>query len=216
MAEDDENKLQEDESLSSAAESENSEQKNSERAENEENKGLIQSLFTAGNKLLTLPNSQTISIGDDTRRLLALFSNGQFLVVETHKFDGRVMSFQVLAKRKGLRFGQPIFVTQNELNAPTTKKRTSNASPIASSAPWMFSITSHIAPPLKFSGDCVSSCQTSASFLFHVFKEFCRFCTTQLSDTAYTSFSQSLLSSWLNLLSSKNKISRAIFIVRLM
>jgi len=117
MAEDDENKLQEDESLSSAAESENSEQKNSERAENEENKGLIQSLFTAGNKLLTLPNSQTISIGDDTRRLLALFSNGQFLVVETHKFDGRVMSFQVLAKRKGLRFGQPIFVTQNELNA---------------------------------------------------------------------------------------------------
>ncbi|MBR1605355.1 MAG: Flp pilus assembly complex ATPase component TadA [Alphaproteobacteria bacterium] len=82
-----------------------------------EKTGLIQSLFVAGNKLLTLPNSETISVGDDTRRLLALFSDGRFLVVEAHRFDGRVMSFQALAKRKGLRFGNPIFVTQNELNA---------------------------------------------------------------------------------------------------
>ena len=82
-----------------------------------EKTGLIQSLFVAGNKLLTLPNSETISIGDDTRRLLALFSDGRFLVVETHRFDGRVMSFQALAKRKGLRFGNPTYVTQNELNA---------------------------------------------------------------------------------------------------
>jgi len=79
--------------------------------------GLIQSLFVAGNKLLTLPDSETISVGDDTRRLLALFSDGRFLVVESHRFDGRVMSFQALAKRKGLRFGNPTFVTQNELSA---------------------------------------------------------------------------------------------------
>lgn len=78
---------------------------------------LIKSLFYGSNKLLTLANSDVISIDDSTRRLLALFSDGHFLVVETHKFDGRVMSFQVLAKRKGLRFGKPIFVTQNELNA---------------------------------------------------------------------------------------------------
>ena len=99
------------------AESSNSSQVKEQSSENVDKKNLIQSLFYAGNKLLTLPNSQEISIGDDTRRLLALFSDGKFLVVETHKFDGRVMSFQVLAKRKGLRFGKPIFVSQNELNA---------------------------------------------------------------------------------------------------
>ena len=89
-----------------------------ESTENEASKeGLIRSLFTAGNKLLTLPNSQVISINDDTRKLLALFSDGRFLVVETHKFDGRVMSFQALAKRKGLRFAKPMFVNQNELDA---------------------------------------------------------------------------------------------------
>ena len=82
-----------------------------------EKTGLIQTLFVPGNKLLTLPNSEAISIDDGTRRLLALFSDGHFLVVESHRFDGRVMSFQVLAKRKGLRLGSPTFVTQNELNA---------------------------------------------------------------------------------------------------
>lgn len=112
MAENDENTLQETETSDNT-----SEDNASESAISDEGKGLIQSLFCAGNKLLTLPNSQTISVGDDTRRLLALFSDGRFLVVETHKFDGRVMSFQVLAKRKGLRFGKPIFISQNELNA---------------------------------------------------------------------------------------------------
>ena len=70
---------------------------------------------------------------------------------------------------------------------PTTKKRTSSASPIAISAPCMSVITFHIAPPLKSSGDCVSSFHTSASLSFHVFKDFCRFCTTQLSDMSCTS-----------------------------
>lgn len=116
MAENDENTLQETETSSTGSDNA-SEDNTSEGAALDDGKGLIQSLFSAGNKLLTLPNSQTISVGDDTRRLLALFSDGRFLVVETHKFDGRVMSFQVLAKRKGLRFGKPIFISQNELNA---------------------------------------------------------------------------------------------------
>ena len=87
-------------------------------AEDEANKrNLLQLLFAGGNKLLTASNSDTLSIGDDTRRLLALFADGHFLVVESHKFDGRVMSFQVLAKRKGLRLAKPTFISQNELNA---------------------------------------------------------------------------------------------------
>ncbi len=100
---------------SSEPKKESAEEENEETEVNKE--GLINSLFTNGNKLLTLPNSQVISINDDTRKLLALFSDGRFLVVETHKFDGRVMSFQALAKRKGLRFSKPMFVNQNELDA---------------------------------------------------------------------------------------------------
>ena len=110
----------EEEKRTVATDAEAQEQKNgqgSSDTKDENGAGLIQSLFYAGNKLLTLPNSQSITIDDGTRRLLALFSDGRFLVVETHKFDGRVLSFQVLAKRKGLRFGKTIYVSQNELNA---------------------------------------------------------------------------------------------------
>lgn len=112
--------VDEDENRAAAAE-DNAQEQNGQTSSTSKEEGggtgLIQSLFYAGNKLLTLPNSQSISIDDGTRRLLALFSDGRFLVVETHKFDGRVLSFQVLAKRRGLRFGQTIYVSQNELNA---------------------------------------------------------------------------------------------------
>lgn len=59
----------------------------------------LENYFATGVQLLTLPGSE-IMINDDTRRLLALFSNGRFLVSETHKFDGRVLSFEVLARKK--------------------------------------------------------------------------------------------------------------------
>ena len=51
------------------------------------------------------------------RGLLALFSDGRFLVSESHKFDGRVLSFEVLARKKKLTIGKPEYVSQNELNA---------------------------------------------------------------------------------------------------
>ena len=72
--------------------------------------------FSNGNRLLTLPGS-SLAVNDDTRRLLALFSDGRFLVVETHKFDGRVLSFEVLARKKKLAIAKPTYVSQNELNA---------------------------------------------------------------------------------------------------
>ncbi len=76
----------------------------------------LENYFATGVQLLTLPGSE-IMINDDTRRLLALFSNGTFLVSETHKFDGRVLSFEVLARKKKLLISKPIYVSQNELNA---------------------------------------------------------------------------------------------------
>lgn len=77
---------------------------------------ILDQLFGHGNMLLTLPGSSLV-INDDTRRLLALFSDGTFLVSESHKFDGRVLSFEVLARKKKLSIGKPRYVSQNELNA---------------------------------------------------------------------------------------------------
>lgn len=77
----------------------------------------IEALFQHGNRLLTLSSNANLVINDDTRCLLALFSDGRFLVSETHKFDGRVLSFEVLARKKKLTIGKPEYVSQNELNA---------------------------------------------------------------------------------------------------
>lgn len=77
----------------------------------------IEALFQHGNRLLTLSSNANLVINDDTRRLLALFSDGRFLVSETHKFDGRVLSFEVLSRKKKLTIGKPEYVSQNELNA---------------------------------------------------------------------------------------------------
>ena len=84
--------------------------------EPEKRSSLTDLYFANGNKLLTLPGSSLV-INDDTRRLLALFTDGRFLVVETHKFDGRVLSFEVLARKKKLNIAKPTYVSQNELNA---------------------------------------------------------------------------------------------------
>lgn len=81
-----------------------------------EQSSITEKYFSNGNKLLTLPG-MPLAINDDTRRLLALFSDGRFLVGETHKFDGRVLSFEVLVRRKKLPISKPIYVSQNEINA---------------------------------------------------------------------------------------------------
>ena len=82
-----------------------------------------------------------------------------------------------------------IFLTSAKLpqvlTTPTRKNNTSSAYPIACNEPWIFWITVHIVPPLKVSGDCVMSCHISAGFPFQVSSAFCRFCTTQLSDTGW-------------------------------
>jgi len=66
--------------------------------------------------LLTLPNSQLV-IDSDTRRLVALFSDGTYLVTKSHEFDGRVLSFEALAKRKKMLIKKPRIVSANEMSA---------------------------------------------------------------------------------------------------
>ncbi len=81
-----------------------------------ESGSILEKYFSNGNKLLTLSGSD-MAVNDDTRRLLALFTDGRFLVVETHRFDGRVLSFEVLARKKKLPIQKPTYVSQNELNS---------------------------------------------------------------------------------------------------
>ncbi len=86
------------------------------KIDSQKRSSISDTYFSNGNRLLTLPGSSLV-INDDTRRLLALFSDGRFLVVETHKFDGRVLSFEVLARKKKLNILKPTYVSQNEINA---------------------------------------------------------------------------------------------------
>ncbi len=78
--------------------------------------GILEKYFANGNSLLTLSGSE-MAVNDDTKRLLALFRDGRFLVVESHRFDGRVLSFEVLARKKKVPIQKPTYVSQAELNA---------------------------------------------------------------------------------------------------
>lgn len=84
-------------------------------------KSFIEGLFSNGNYLCTMPGAKlpdgtTLNINDETRRRLALFSDGQFLISAEHKFDGPVLNFQTIAAKKRLQIKPPRYITQNELN----------------------------------------------------------------------------------------------------
>ena len=120
MAEEEEKTVQENEIApevtTGAVSSVAKEEEKKEEIKSESGGSINETYFSNGNMLLTLPGS-TLAVNDDTRRLLALFSDGRFLVVETHKFDGRVLSFEVLARKKKLPISKPFYVSQNEINA---------------------------------------------------------------------------------------------------
>ena len=78
-----------------------------------DSKAFIEALFTNGNYLCTLPGAKlpdgsSLNVNDETRRRLALFSDGQFSVSSEHKFDGPVLNFQTIAMKKGLQM-QPLY-----------------------------------------------------------------------------------------------------------
>ena len=100
----------------SDAESVSLEAATSSSSQPEKKSSIVDTYFSNGNQLLTLHGSSLV-VNDDTRRLLALFSDGRFVVSENHKFDGRVLSFEVLARKKKLAILKPTYVSQNEINA---------------------------------------------------------------------------------------------------
>ena len=60
---------------------------------------LFDRLFYPGNKLLTVTGSD-FAISNETRRLLALFSDGTYLVSKDNRFDGAVYNFEATVKRR--------------------------------------------------------------------------------------------------------------------
>ena len=105
--------------------SENEEKKEAETNKQQDAKQnvreFIDSLFANGNYLCTLPDAKlpdgtSLNINDETRRRLALFSDGQFFIAQEHKFDGPVLNFQTIAAKKRLNLQPPQYISQNELN----------------------------------------------------------------------------------------------------
>ena len=78
-------------------------------------KEIANILFVNGNKLESSSDGK-FPVNTDTRNLLAFFSDGTFLVSNTHKFDGRVFSFQYLVKKKGGMIKKPIYVSMSVLS----------------------------------------------------------------------------------------------------
>jgi len=79
-------------------------------------KNILEELFANNNRLLTLPNSD-ILISDETRRLVALFSDGTYLVSRDHRFDGPVYNFEKTIKKRKIPIKPPSYVSQNEISA---------------------------------------------------------------------------------------------------
>ena len=77
---------------------------------------FMKSLFTEGITCVTAPNG-AFPIREEQRSLFALFSNGRFLVSDAHKFDGRVLSFEVMARKRRLQVGKPEYVNQEIIDA---------------------------------------------------------------------------------------------------
>lgn len=70
---------------------------------------FLKDLFDNDNVCITASGG-SLPVKDETRMLLALFSNGRFFVCETYKFDGKVLGFEYLAKKRHLQIGKPEYV----------------------------------------------------------------------------------------------------------
>lgn len=76
--------------------------------ENAETSELIDYLFSNGNRLLTATGAK-MEQTRDMQALVAYFSGGEIIVSRTHQFDGRVLSFLDLLRRRGYVMRTPFY-----------------------------------------------------------------------------------------------------------
>lgn len=76
--------------------------------ENSESKDIIDYLFSNGNRLLTATGA-ALELPRDTQGLLAYFTGGEIIISRTHRYDGRVLSFLDLLRRRGRVVNAPYY-----------------------------------------------------------------------------------------------------------
>ena len=88
----------------------------SELEETKVSSSLFQILFANDNRLLTGENGE-LNVDNETRRMLALFSDGTYIVDEDHRFDGKVLNFTATIKRRKIPISPPRYMSAAELAA---------------------------------------------------------------------------------------------------
>ena len=86
------------------------------QAETSKAQNIFQTLFANNNKVLTAEDGD-LNINSETRRMLVLFSDGTYLIDEAHRFDGQVLNFTAIAKRRKLIIHTPKYVSSQEIAA---------------------------------------------------------------------------------------------------
>ncbi len=76
--------------------------------ETAESKDIIDYLFSNGNRLLTATGA-IFELPRDTQSLVAYFSGGEIIISRTHRFDGRVLAFLDLLRRRGRALREPFY-----------------------------------------------------------------------------------------------------------
>ncbi len=76
--------------------------------EHADNKDIIEYLFTENNHLLTAPGGE-FELSKETQGLLAYFSGGCLIISRTHRYDGRVLAFMDLLRKKNRPMRVPFY-----------------------------------------------------------------------------------------------------------
>lgn len=82
----------------------------------QEKENLFENLFANGNTLITAERGE-LPIDGETRRMVALFSDGTYLVDAAHRFDGKVLNFTSIARRRKFNILPPEYVSAQEISA---------------------------------------------------------------------------------------------------
>ena len=76
--------------------------------ESAESKDIIDYLFSNGNRLLTATGAM-FELPHDTQNLIAYFTGGEIIISRTHRYDGRVLAFLELLKKRNRKMREPFY-----------------------------------------------------------------------------------------------------------
>ena len=76
--------------------------------ESAESKDIIDYLFSNGNRLLTATGAM-FELPHDTQSLVAYFTGGEIIISRTHRYDGRVLAFLELLKKRNRKMREPFY-----------------------------------------------------------------------------------------------------------